>query len=778
MRANKVTGSLGKIGFSLGLSILLATCAELEKEKLPVVMTSGPHAVAVGKTIKVAATTTNGSDASYTFESASTAIATVDKMGVVIGAAPGETIVRVKGGTTGAVGEHAVVVVEPAKDLPGLVPNYDKWLTSAHADKTSVPFTNWNKDGAVPVDCARCHSSEGFVDYLGGDGSEAFKVDKPAPIESVITCRTCHNAAADRLTQVTFPSGVTVKGLGGEARCMTCHQGRASGKDVDATITKAAVPDADTPSPMLRFTNIHYYPAAATLYAGRVAGGYQYSGQVYDARFRHVPGYDKCTGCHDPHSVKVKFDECVACHPAATDLKGAQTIRMMSSVTRDYDGDGDLAEGVYGELDGLRKKLAAAIGSYGKEKKTPVCYYGDAYPYWFIDSNGDGTCQAEEGKSTNAFASWTARLTKAAYNYQMSIKDPGAFAHNSKYIMELLYDSITDINKVLVTKVDMSKAVRGDDGHFDGASPAARRWDSGEKVEATCSKCHAGSAGFAFFVEKGVSTEVLDTANGLDCATCHKSFGTEFAVRELAQTVFPSGVALQLPGNDDLCSTCHSGREAKATIDAALAKGPPKFINVHYLPAGSTKLGAQAHLGYEYDGKTYAGPLAHTGGTQCTSCHDPVASKHTFRIADAWGARCRSCHADANGEPKAIRLVHRADYDGDGNVTEPLADEIAGMGTKLLSAMRTKVTLCYGAGTYPYFFKDTDGDAKPLCSAAEAVSANAFSAWTADLVKAAHNFQISQTEPGVWAHNFDYMAQLLYDSTFALRGDGAGMVRP
>jgi predicted CXXCH cytochrome family protein len=771
MRARAVSGVL---------LLVWGGCAELEKEKLPQVTTAGPHAVEVGKTISVTATTANGSDPSYTWETASAAVATVDaKTGTITGVAPGETLIRATGAATGAVGSHAVVVLAKPADVGGLVPNYEKWMTSAHADRTAVPFTNWNKDGAVPVECARCHSSEGFVDYLGGDGTAAGKVDKPAPTESVITCRTCHNAKADALSEVTFPSGVTVKGLGGEARCMTCHQGRASGKDVDAAITKAAATDPDAPNPMLKFTNIHYYPAAATLYAGKANGGYQYAGEVYDARFRHVPGYDSCIGCHDPHSLKVKFDECQACHPAAKDVAGAHTIRMMSSVTRDYDGDGNLTEGIYDELDGLRKKLLGGMATYGKEKGTPICYNGDAYPYWFIDSNGDGACSADEAKAANGFASWTPRLVRAAYNYQLSVKDPGAFAHNAKYIMELLFDSATDINRALAAKIDLTKAVRGDAGHFDGAGEPARHWDSGDKVDATCSKCHSGSSGFSFYVDHGVSTEIPETANGLDCATCHTSFGTEFALRTVMQTVFPSGITLALPGNDNLCSTCHSGREAKATIDAALAKGPPRFINVHYLPAASVKLGSQARLGYEYDGQTYAGPLAHPGGSQCTSCHDPVATQHTFKIADAWETRCRNCHADANGKAELIRLRHRADYDGDGNSTEPLAAEIAGMAGKLLAAMQAKTAgLCYGAGAYPYFFKDSDGDGKPLCSAAEAVSTNAFAAWTADLVKAAHNYQISRTEPGAWAHNFDYLGQLLYDSTVTLRGDGAGMVRP
>jgi predicted CXXCH cytochrome family protein len=422
--------------------------------------------------------------------------------------------------------------------------------------------------------------------------------------------------------------------------------------------------------------------------------------------------------------------------------------------------------------------VLAAIATYGKEKHTPVCYDTKTYPYWFVDTNQDGACGPEEVKADNGFAGWTPRLVRAAYNFQLASKDPGAFAHNAKYVMELLYDSVSDINGVLAAKIDMSRAVRGDFGHFDGASEAARHWDKGEKVDATCSKCHGGSPGFRFFTDHAASIDVPDTANGLDCATCHTSFGKEFAVLDVKQTTFPSGVTAQLPGKDNLCSTCHSGREAKATVDAQLAKGQVRFVNVHYLPAGAVKLGAGAHVGYEYDGKVYAGALSHMGGVQCTSCHDPVSTKHTFRVADAFGDRCRTCHADANGRAEAIRLIHAADYDGDGNSAEELPDELAGMAAKLLAALGAKAGLCYGAGIYPYFFKDTDKDSKPACSAAEAVGTNAFTAWTPDLVKAAFDYQLFRADPGAWAHNFDYMGELLYDATEATRGDGAGMVRP
>jgi hypothetical protein len=573
---------------------------------------------------------------------------------------------------------------------------------------------------------------------------------------------------------------VTIKDLGGEARCMTCHQGRASGKDVDAVIAAAGVTADDATSPLLRFTNIHYYPAAATLYASRAGGGYQYRGEVYDARFRHVPGFATCTGCHDPHAARVKFDACVSCHPAARDLAGAKTIRMMSSVGRDYDGDGDTTEGVFHELDGLRGKLLQAIVTYGKMRAAPLCY-GAPYPYWFRDADGDGACSTEEAEARNGYTGWTPRLLRAAYNYQLASKDPGAFAHNAKYIMELLHDAIRNLNVALPAKIDMTRAVRGDFGHFDGAGQAARRWDAGEKIEATCSRCHSGSSGFRFFVEHGVSTEIPDTSNGLDCATCHTSFGDEFAVREVKRTVFPSGVSAELAGRDNLCSTCHAGREAKATIDAAIAQGNLRFLNVHYLPAGAVKLGRQARVGYEYDGKTYAGPLAHEGGAQCTSCHDAVATRHTFRIEDAWRQHCQRCHADANGRPEAIRQTHKADYDGDGNTAEPLRDELGGLAARLLAAMRAVAPgLCYAPGAYPYFFKNDERTGRELCAAGEAVAASQFRAFTPALMKAAHNYQIFRVEPGAWAHNFDYMAQLLVDSIEALRGAAgvAGLVRP
>jgi hypothetical protein len=59
------------------------------------------------------------------------------------------------------------------------------------------------------------------------------------------------------------------------------------------------------------------------------------------------------------------------------------------------------------------------------------------------------------------------------------------------------------------------------------------------------------------------------------------------------------------------------------------------------------------------------------------------------------------------------------------------------------------------------------------------VSANAFAPFTPALVKATHNYQLSKKDPGAWAHNFNYIGQLLFDSVEDVSGSApANLVRP
>jgi hypothetical protein len=189
--------------------------------------------------------------------------------------------------------------------------------------------------------------------------------------------------------------------------------------------------------------NIHYFAAAATLYGTEVQGAYEYATEGYNSRLTHVGGFQTCTQCHDIHRQDVKAEQCGACHGGVETQNDLAGIRLD---TTDYDGDGDIEEGIAGELDTMEQALYTAIQAYAANVAgTPIVYDGQTYPYFFTDTDGDGSPDPEETAFTNRYASWTPRLLRAAYNYQYAMKDPGAFAHNPKYVLQVLYDSTADL---------------------------------------------------------------------------------------------------------------------------------------------------------------------------------------------------------------------------------------------------------------------------------------------------------------------------------------------
>lgn len=337
-----------------------------------------------------------------------------------------------------------------AQDMSELTAVSEAWLASPHADRNSESFRHWDEEGEVPVRCAACHSGPGNLDYLGADGSAVGIVDHPAVTGAPIDCVTCHNAAASTLESVEFPSGEIVVGLGSSAICAVCHQGRASGDDVNAAIGDMG---DDIISVDLGFLNVHYRAAAATLMGSSVRGGYQYDGKTYVEKFAHVENLDVCADCHNPHSLEVKIDKCSTCHA------GIASLTAIRTAPTDADGDGDTNEGVAGEIATMQGILDQAIRSYASDiSGAPIVYSSTAYPYFFVDTNSDGQVQPEEAAFPNRYQSWTPRLLRAAYNYQFVAKDPGAYAHNPRYALQLLHDSIEDLASQ--TRIDMSGFVR------------------------------------------------------------------------------------------------------------------------------------------------------------------------------------------------------------------------------------------------------------------------------------------------------------------------------
>jgi hypothetical protein len=270
----------------------------------------------------------------------------------------------------------------------------------------------------------KCHQADGLPQFLENEANISM------PQSGSMNCATCHD---DLVTftryapeEVEFPSGAAVSTGSSDANlCLECHQGRSSTVQVNAAIGDT---EADTVSESLRFLNVHYFAAGATLFGSEVQGAYQYEGKEYVGRNAHVEPYSNCVQCHSTHGLEVEVEACAACHGEFEDVSD---IRMDST---DYDGNGDTSGGIASEVAGMADALYVAMQAYAEstEGVSPIVYDGGAYPYFFDDAG-------------ERYATWTPSLVKAAYNYQYAQKDPGAFAHNPKYVLQFLYDGIEDL---------------------------------------------------------------------------------------------------------------------------------------------------------------------------------------------------------------------------------------------------------------------------------------------------------------------------------------------
>lgn len=669
---------------------------------------------------------------------------------------------------------------------------------SGHNDSTSEAFVHWDEDAPpeVPANCAKCHSPGGFNEFT--DTGDVANGHEPGSL----TCDVCHTNVEDGTTKVfasvKFPSGITIRGklkedgthepLGNEGICMNCHMGRSSGPSVSSSLAGLSL---DTASSSIRFSNIHYFPAGAILHGTLVKGGYEYAGKTYDGKFGHVTGYNSCTDCHDPHSLEVKIEQCSTCHSGIESKEDLHNIRYLGSMT-DYDGDGNKAEGIYYELKGLQSKLLNGMLVYSRKVVgVTIGYESHTYPYFFTDTNNNGTIEESEAAYSNSYKNFTPRLLKAAYNYQTSQKDPGAFAHGGKYLIQLMYDSIEDMN-IKTGGVNMTDMHRNDEGHFDGSAEAWRHWDEDEEVQASCARCHS-STGLAKYVVSGTNEEPEPIANGMLCTTCHTG---PPSLLQLPEVTFPSGDIVSMGDSSNLCMACHQGRASKKSVDSKISSGSGNysFTNIHYFPTAAVLFGSEVHGGYEYSGKTYAGrqmyPNHDDRFVTCVQCHmgtKGVSPNTGHNVQKPDQADCVDCHGQDVSQPNpgadpskfkfsGIRPAGIPDYDGDGDTSEAMKYEIIGLENVLYAQMQLRskqigAPLVYDSHSYPYFFKDTNGNG--VVDPGEAIYPNAYK-FNAKLLKAAYNYQMSKKEPHGYIHNARYVAQLLVDSI----GDLGGNVSP
>ncbi len=236
----------------------------------------------------------------------------------------------------------------------------ENYALSGHADAESRAFTHWdsNNPAVIPATCAACHSTSGFVQYLGEDGSRLRAVFEAVPVGEVITCSACHNISAHNLEQVLFRSGYRHQPVGSEGACLICHQALESGGGVQLSRLSF---EEDTVSADIGFINPHYSYAASSQLGVAAGSGYEYPARGYAGYFSHAYGAETCSDCHNPHSLEVDPLLCAACHSKVVSQEDFQAIHLQKL---DFDGDGDNQEGIRAEIEGLQGHLLGAMRDY------------------------------------------------------------------------------------------------------------------------------------------------------------------------------------------------------------------------------------------------------------------------------------------------------------------------------------------------------------------------------------------------------------------------------
>ena len=324
----------------------------------------------------------------------------------------------------------------------------DKWAKSGHADLHAASFTHEFSDGA----CLRCHSGIGFAAYVDPTNTAYPSWTPPSTDISphFITCNACHDAVGyptmknKRLRttgNIALTSGSAgtfvqdaVLDAGDSASCIVCHQGAESGWSLFKAMKSKGVDPYDGKDEVMTgtaFVNSHYAAAGAMLFSQK---GYEFRGKTYSngLLFHQLP---LCTGCHMApsadedlgghtfhmsHNGRMNSAVCQSCHPGLTDF---ESFRLYA---RDMDGDGS-AENIKDEIDGLKELII------GELKNADIYYNPNAYPYFFKVPSPQIV--------PNRVTSWRESQLEAAFNLNFVEKEPGAYAHNFKYAVQILRDS-------------------------------------------------------------------------------------------------------------------------------------------------------------------------------------------------------------------------------------------------------------------------------------------------------------------------------------------------
>jgi len=274
----------------------------------------------------------------------------------------------------------------------GLLQAEAQWANSRHASGAN---TDRNAGS-----CAGCHTSEGWMDRMLGDGVADESYNNPTAIHC-FTCHAPHTTETLNL-RVNDPQTImdgTTYNLGVANICVSCHQSR---RDVNTYVNDSVT--------LSNHWGPHHGPQGDMIYG---SNGYEFAGYSYGDNLAHRSADN---------------DACVGCHLRGTQnyVVGGHSFNMRGTVDEDEILNTAGCTGCHGELDDFDyNNVQTDLGDLAHDLGLlleAAGYIADGHPV-----SGATPSEMEAG---------------ALWNYLVFEEDRSLGVHNPAYMRDLLESSI------------------------------------------------------------------------------------------------------------------------------------------------------------------------------------------------------------------------------------------------------------------------------------------------------------------------------------------------
>ena len=220
-------------------------------------------------------------------------------------------------------------------------------------------------------------------------------------------------------------------------------------------------------------SDAHYDSGAATRFGSDAGNGTNGMGIWYGQTADDYVGFDehnptaagstpdemsKCTFCHMgpdySHSFRpeeIFAAQCASCHTEVSGTNLEEIRKDDAGTAVDYDGDTDLLEPIKDEIESFKDALVAEMAIYGSafyrdagtHAGTHDVVYNESQDRWYVDEDDSGDYTSGDTR----WRKWDEHFSRALYNLAFLHDEPGYYAHNPKYVLQLLYDTIDNLDE-------------------------------------------------------------------------------------------------------------------------------------------------------------------------------------------------------------------------------------------------------------------------------------------------------------------------------------------